>query len=534
MEPFKTVVGAIIAEVRPTEFYFLANPKSDLRVYDFITVKHPTIKDKPVLGKVVDLMRFNEFYPREAVSELVKKNIEIFKTVLPEEEGEYLIGTCMVLGFENEEGNFEPPSSPYLSASPVYLPDDEFLSKILTSKKLEKELEYPVYLGNLKTRKNVKVFLDGSKLVNRHICIFSITGAGKTYCASVVLEEILNHGYPVLIIDPHGDYVNLDKPSKPENSKKIKYKVSVYGTGYTDLKIDKSRVDPWELGDAVDLTDAQREAFKKLCDEVGVIDIDRILELIEEDKEIKRKNDRVSEATFSTLVALERKLRILKKMNIVGDTEPSTKDLIKPGQASILYLTGLPIETQQFIVYYFISKLFEERKLGEIPPFFLVVEEAHNYIPHMERVYTERPPLSRDILRKIATEGRKFGVGLCVISQRPSRVDPVVTSQCNSQIVLKIVNPTDQDYVRKTVEGLGEEEIRLLPGLTPGEAIVSGIATRFPVLIKVRERYSQEGIGERDLFAEVKEFQKKITEEEKRRVELTQSIILAEKEKRIK
>lgn len=514
MEPFKNVVGAIIAEVRPTEFYFLANPKSDLRVYDFVTLKHPTLQDKPILAKVVDLMRFNEFYPREAVSELVKKSIEIFRTVLPEEEGEYLIGACEVLGFENEEGNFEPPLSPYLSASPIYSPDDEFLKKILTTKKFGLDLEHPIYLGNLKTRKKVQVYLDGSRLVNRHVCIFSITGAGKTYCTGVLLEEILNQGYPVLIIDPHGDYVNLGNPSKPENKDKIKYKIHVYGPEFTPLKVDRKNIDPWNLGYAVNLTNPQKQALSNFYDKIGVIDLDKTLKLIKEDKK-KKKKERISEVGFPTLVALERNLRILKKMNVLGDSEPSNKDLINPGQVSVLYLAGLSIETQQFLVYHFASRLFEERKLRKIPPFFLVVEEAHNYIPHMERItHGEKTPLSQGILRKIATEGRKFGVALCVISQRPSRVDPIVVSQCNSQIVLKIINPTDQDYVKRTVEALGEEEIKLLPGLIPGEAIISGISTRFPVMIRVRERYSEEGIGETDLFGEIEEFEK---EEKQRR-----------------
>jgi len=113
---------------------------------------------------------------------------------------------------------------------------------------------------------------------------------------------------------------------------------------------------------------------------------------------------------------------------------------------------------------------------------------------------------SRTILRRIATEGRKFGFGLCVISQRPSRLDATAPSQCNSQLILKIVNPNDQMYIRLTVESLAQSDLLALPDLSQGQALLSGAMVPSPSLVKIRIRESSEGIPAKDRLKEVDEF----------------------------
>src|SRR3989344_474767 len=87
-----------------------------------------------------------------------------------------------------------------------------------------------------------------------------------------------------------------------------------------------------------------------------------------------------------------------------------------------------------------ISKRFIYRKKRNVPPFFLVLEEAHNYVP--ERSFNEAK--SSRILRQIFSEGRKFGLGVCLLLQRPPRVDKSALSQVTTQIILKVTNPNDK------------------------------------------------------------------------------------------
>jgi hypothetical protein len=176
---------------------------------------------------------------------------------------------------------------------------------------------------------------------------------------------------------------------------------------------------------------------------------------------------------------------------------------IHPGQASILYLGGYDHLTQSSIVALVLKQLFEERASmnNRIPPFLTVVEEAHNFIPSRGEGQEDTP--STDIIRKIITEGRKFGTGLLLISQRPSRLDETTLSQCNTFIVFRLVNPRDQSFVEKVMENLSKSDSKLLPGFGPGQGIVSGQAVRFPLVIQAKfdEDLVTQSLGDEDFLA---------------------------------
>jgi DNA helicase HerA-like ATPase len=108
-----------------------------------------------------------------------------------------------------------------------------------------------------------------------------------------------------------------------------------------------------------------------------------------------------------------------------------------------------------------------------------VYEEGHNFAP------AGGASISRDIIKKIAAEGRKFGVGFAVISQRPSKLDPDVTSQCNTLITMRIKNPDDQRFIVKSTEQLSKADIDELPALSTGEALISGRSIPAPLLVRV-------------------------------------------------
>jgi DNA helicase HerA-like ATPase len=109
---------------------------------------------------------------------------------------------------------------------------------------------------------------------------------------------------------------------------------------------------------------------------------------------------------------------------------------------------------------------------------------------------------------QIAQEGRKFGVGQVIVSQRPSRLDETTLSQCNSFVIMRMVNPADQGFVRRVIETLGEDEANLLPDLDVGEALLSGQFINFPVLVRMKEPVSLGEREERDGFQQLEEVQK--------------------------
>jgi len=180
-------------------------------------------------------------------------------------------------------------------------------------------------------------------------------------------------------------------------------------------------------------------------------------------------------------------LEKLKENDIFAGKGTRLDDIVNKGRASIINLRGTPPDMQGFIVDKLASSIFELRKRDKVPPLILFAEEAHNFCPQRGKVECS------DTFKTIASEGRKFGLGLGIITQRPAKVDKNVLSQCNTQVILKVTNPNDLKAIEKSVEGMTKgmkDEIKRLP---VGEAIVSGAGLSEPLLVQIRPRETKDG-----------------------------------------
>ncbi|MCY4570950.1 MAG: ATP-binding protein [Candidatus Poribacteria bacterium] len=133
-------------------------------------------------------------------------------------------------------------------------------------------------------------------------------------------------------------------------------------------------------------------------------------------------------------------------------------------------------------------------------PILFALEEARTLIPRQDESSSsgEINPATRAArfaAQQIATEGRKMGLGMLVISQKPASVDSLTTSQANTLILHRVINPDDQSYIRDVGESLSNEDLEILKTVKEGVAIVTGDAlkTRMSPLVKVRNRYSEPG-----------------------------------------
>ncbi|MGO2303916.1 MAG: ATP-binding protein [Providencia sp.] len=155
----------------------------------------------------------------------------------------------------------------------------------------------------------------------------------------------------------------------------------------------------------------------------------------------------------------------------------------------IIDISGLPNEvagplTALISRLLFQYKLWQTRDEREKDPVLFICEEAHRYVPnHGEAQYKE----AQDAIRRIAKEGRKYGLGLGLISQRPSDVESTVLSQCNSWIVLRLSNSSDQEHVSRFLPDSLSGLTKMLSALTRREAIFVGEAAALPSRIRIRE-----------------------------------------------
>jgi DNA helicase HerA-like ATPase len=197
-------------------------------------------------------------------------------------------------------------------------------------------------------------------------------------------------------------------------------------------------------------------------------------------------------------------------------------ELFQPGQCTVLQLNDVPEREQQIVVATLLRRLDQGRrdtvrglsKSGDedqVPyPAFVLIEEAHNLAPAGTEIITTQ------ILKQILSEGRKFGVAVGLISQRPGRLDSDVLSQCMTQCVMRIVNPIDQARVAESVESVGRDLLMELPSLTRGQVIVAGAAVNTPVMVQVRRRITPHGAEDPDAPAE---WQRYFEDEARRRRE---------------
>ena len=112
---------------------------------------------------------------------------------------------------------------------------------------------------------------------------------------------------------------------------------------------------------------------------------------------------------------------------------------------------------------------------------FFILEEAHILAPN------KRDSDSKRWIQRVAREGRKFGLGLCLVSQSPKTVDHDALSQMNNMIILRLVEPEDQRHVQSASESLSQDLVNQLPSLNVGEAIVLGLMSKVPTLVKIDE-----------------------------------------------
>ena len=459
-------LGTITGKVNTHEFKFFV--EGNAKKFQYIKVKNEEGVD--ILCQIVELNR---------------ENLK-------------LIADCIILGYR-ERGILRGLRRPLLPGASVEEADDSFVQKILG---LGNKKE-GAFLGTLESREKIKIFLDLNKALTRHVCVLAKSGYGKSYTVSVLLEEIIEKGIPILIIDPHGEYSSLKYPA--EKNKNLE-RFGIESRGFEDkiveysplteinteakpLILDMKNLKSSEFVHLLParLSNSQLSALYSVMQDAKINDFDDLLLELE-------NSDQPGKWTLMNVV------QYVKKLDLFSNKPTSLNELIKPGKASILNFKGVSQDVQEVVVYKLINDLFNERKKGNIPPFFLVLEEAHNFLP--ERNFGEAK--SSAILRQVFAEGRKFGLGACLISQRPSRVDKSAISQCSTQIILRVTNPNDIKSITNSVEGITHETEKEIRSIPIGTAMVVGLVD-MPLFVNVRPRKTKHGGEAVDMLSSISE-----------------------------
>ena len=380
-------------------------------------------------------------------------------------------------------------------------------------------------------------YADLNELLGKHTAILGSTGTGKSGTVAAIVHSILEKGNDshyekwrpkIVILDPHNEYGKAFKEhrrlSTEEGTLSLPYwllslnetinlligtteyaatsQANIVKTALLEVRknsaetlkldIEKLTVDspiPYELGDPSGLDDFGKgnDGQTYAAGLVGAINTQRPPNQNRAHHEDYNKVLRKIES----LMKDERLSFMMKPWD--GKCDPIldvlTQVMDQDVQLIVVDLSGVPNEiagtaSAALVRTLFSMKIWQTDEERQVSPVLLVCEEAHRYIPNSGEAQYES---AQEAIRRIAKEGRKYGIGLFLVSQRPSEVESTVLSQCNSWIVLRTSNEADRSHVRGVLPDSLEGLTKMLSGLRRQEAIFVGQAATLPSRIMIRD-----------------------------------------------
>jgi len=510
--------------------------------------------ERKILCRVSQILPHNAFYTEgDPWSEARREGRPIPEAVARQYEICKLELLIEVSKERNKEIEYPPrPGDIVVKVDPeVYENYEEDLFSVPKDKRISDGVYRGIIkFGSLGGYGSLPIPLDVEK-IPMHLAVFGVTGSGKSFNTGYLIEKLVNipkndseHvSYPMIIIDAHGDYldyVNYVDENGLENLDWIKsgwIQRYVFPNIYIKPEFRRSElVKP--IGINLDLLNYTELAeiivtyFKGTTEgaEQQISGLIRAFELIREagysslhdlfyrDKDILSEYvDRLQNEGFfaSTIRAINNQLNefynLEDKYKLLSIDSPLKSDKFvdditnNRGIAIIDFSAegapGVDLKTKQLVMTYLATILFNkftEYKLNGIQRYLLfIIEEAQNFCP--DRSYPIASSLAHSKLSAIATQGRKFGLSLCLISQRPSFVDRIVLSMCNTFLIHR-VSPEDVSFVKSVTGGLPQSLAARLTTLDTGEVIVTGqmVTVPFPLVVKIpkEERKVKPTIGE--------------------------------------
>jgi hypothetical protein len=365
---------------------------------------------------------------------------------------------------------------------------------------------WTISLGIIHPTQDLKAALDLELLLSRHFAVLGSTGVGKSTCVAALLHKILDAAPAghVVLIDPHGEYASAFRDRSivlDVNTLKLPYwlmnfeeHAEAFLTGdlaardrdhdilgkcllhvrqknYLNLKVERITADspiPYFVSDLLEEMELEAGRLEKSADASRYVKLKlKIEEMYRDPRYGFMFNDSLINDSMSEILST-----ILR---IPNDDKPLT----------ILDVSGVPSEIVNVLVSMISRLIFDysiwSRGEGKIPV-LLVCEEAQRYLP---RESGGVKSAAQRNFERIAKEGRKHGISLGLITQRPSDLSEAVLSQCGSLIVLRLTTERDQNFIKSAVPDWAHGVVSGISALRNRECIVFGEAVPMPVRVAI-------------------------------------------------
>lgn len=501
----------------------------------------PRDEGRGILVRVAKMIPSNEYYTKgDAWSEARRRRLPIPDQIARQ----YEVCELEILGEVPKLHSLSVP--PYAGEQVVKIDVSQNPERIFGVKKQEPGV---IWYGSLVgyEKSPIPLTIEG---IPMHLAVFGTTGSGKSYGVGAFIEQLVNIydtdssilSLPMLIVDANADYIDYAEYFK----KKESFGAASDIVRYVFPNSREARIrKPHTRQLAINLNFLGRRDLAEIIvsyyhggsrEELQVSAIESLIGRLEDQGLIARpqNNEADYQRIFTSEEMFERVLDELDQMQRDG-LHPATKRAVETamhkfhdidsleyrlfstqpqfGFGSVDQLTqnreiaiidfsadgapGVSLALKQLIMSYLAAVLysrFTQYKIqGEERYLLFIIEEAQNYVPNLSE-YDVGYSLAKEKLAIIATQGRKFGLGLCLVSQRPSFVDPVVLSMCNSFFIHR-VSPQDVSFVEKVTGGLPASLSRRLTRLEQGELIVHGQMNKVPIPFLIKGPSRQPDIG---------------------------------------
>lgn len=378
-------------------------------------------------------------------------------------------------------------------------------------------------VGALSTSESTNVYFDADAFFGRHAAVLGQTGSGKSWSVTSFIQSTLKSmpNAHIVLMDLHGEYSHKQGESTtispfpmskvrciPASDLELPYWMLTFEE-QVELFIDND--DPnasvqmaFMRATMLDLKRAANEHLDLgniTVDSPVQYDLDEMMSRMKEANERTADFGKTKEALYGRFDHMLVRMHSMvndtryafmlrpKKRNRTETLPQLMRDFIGLGQRkaaiTVLDLSAVPFDVAPMVTAQIGRMAFEfnywNPRCTEFP-IYLICEEAHQYIPRQDSPKFRR---SRRAIEYIAKNGRKYGVGICVVSQRPADLSETVLSQCGTFVCLRIANPDDQDYVRAMVPDAARGTFAALTSLARGEAIAMGEAVPMPVRFQV-------------------------------------------------
>ena len=375
------------------------------------------------------------------------------------------------------------------------------------------------HIGDLQQSTSIGVHVNIDDLVSRHFAVLGTTGVGKSSGVAIILQKVLSvrPNLRIFLIDPHNEYNhcfgdkaqvlnprNLRLPFWLFNFEEI---VDVIFGGRPGLEEEVeilSEVIPLAKGAYLQYRGGADRALAKKRDPKNAgftadtpvpYRIEDLIDIL--DERMGKLENRSSRAVHHKLLSRIQTVRnhpryafMFENANLGGDTMADTLAQLfrlppdgKP--MTIMQLAGFPAEVIDAVVSVLCRMAFDFGLWSDgVAPLLFVCEEAHRYAPADSKLGFGP---TRRALSRIAKEGRKYGVYLGLVSQRPSEIDPTIMSQCSTLFVMRLSNDRDHAFIRSAASDAAQNLLSFIPTLGTREVFAFGSGIALPTRMRFTE-----------------------------------------------